>query len=217
VVKLVPFLPDHFLRRVALGTVVGAIAAFAWAYVSWSSVRLYDWAVQPIPAEAEVSAAIARAVPKDGAYAFPWIDMDAARAASPEARRATVDAWRARMQDGPVGVLLVRQQGKDPLAPQRYLTGAGYLAFCSFLMSVLMAAMRCPSWAGRWAIGMVIALFAAMAADGPDLAWFQLPARWVYMGIADTFLTWTVASAAIAAVVRPVPAPASTGTGRGSA
>jgi hypothetical protein len=35
------------------------------------------------------------------------------------------------------------------------------------------------------------------------MAWFQLPARWVYMGIADTFLTWTVASAAIAAVVRP--------------
>jgi hypothetical protein len=50
---------------------------------------------------------------------------------------------------------------------------------------------------------MVIALFAAMAGDGPDLAWFQLPARWVYMGIADTFLTWTVASAAIAATVRP--------------
>ena len=106
---------------------------------------------------------------------------------------------------GPVGVLLVRQQGKDPLAAGRYLTGAGYLAFCSFLMSVLMAGMRCPSWVGRWAIGMVIALFAAMVADGPDLAWFQLPARWVYMGIADTFLTWTVASAAIAAVVKPVP------------
>jgi hypothetical protein len=190
-------------RRILLGTLVGTLAAFAWAYVSWSSVRLYDWAVQPFPAEAEASASIARAVPKDGAYAFPWIDVDAARAGSPEARRAAVESWRSRTQEGPVGVLLVRQHGKDPLAPQRYLTGAGYLAFCSFLMSVLMAGMRCPSWVGRWAIGMVIALFAAMAADGPDLAWFQLPARWVYMGIADTFLTWTVASAAIAAVVRP--------------
>jgi hypothetical protein len=63
--------------------------------------------------------------------------------------------------------------------------------------------MRCPSWAGRWVIGIVIALFAAMAANGPGLAWFQLPARWVYAGIADTFLTWTVATAVIAAVVRP--------------
>jgi hypothetical protein len=193
------------LRRILLGTLLGTLAAFAWAYVSWSAVRLYDWAVQPFPAEAEVSAAIARAVPKDGAYAFPWIDMEAARAGSPEERRVTVDAWRERTVQGPVGVLLVRQQGKDPLAPQRYLTGAGYLAFCSFLLSVLMAGMRCPSWAGRWAIGMLIALFAAMAADGPDLAWFQLPARWVYMGIADTFLTWTVASSVIAWAVRPAP------------
>jgi hypothetical protein len=190
-------------RRIILGTILGTLAAFAWAYVSWSGVRLYDWAVQPLTADAELGQRIARAVPRDGAYAFPWIDVEEVRAADPAARKAAVDAWRERTMQGPVGVLLVRQQGKDPLAPQRYLTGAGYLAFCAFLMSVLMAGMRCPSWAGRWTIGMVIALFAAMAADGPDLAWFQLPARWVYMGIADTFLTWTVASAAIAAVVRP--------------
>jgi hypothetical protein len=190
-------------RRIILGTIVGTLAAFAWAYVSWSGVRLYDWAVQPLTADAELGQHIARAVPRDGAYAFPWIDVEEVRAADPAARKAAVDAWRERTMQGPVAVLLVRQQGKDPLAPQRYLTGAGYLAFCAFLMSVLMAGMRCPSWAGRWTIGMVIALFAAMAADGPDLAWFQLPARWVYMGIADTFLTWTVASAAIAAVVRP--------------
>jgi hypothetical protein len=190
-------------RRIILGTIVGTLAAFAWAYVSWSGVRLYDWAVQPFTADAQLGQRIARAVTRDGAYAFPWIDVEEVRAADPAARKAAVDAWRERTMQGPVGVLLVRQQGKDPLAPQRYLTGAGYLAFCAFLMSVLMAGMRCPSWAGRWTIGMVIALFAAMAADGPDLAWFQLPARWVYMGIADTFLTWTVASAAIAAVVRP--------------
>ena len=190
-------------RRIILGTILGTLAAFAWAYVSWSGVRLYDWAVQPLTADAELGQRIARAVTRDGAYAFPWIDVEEVRAADPAARKAAVDAWRERTMQGPVAVLLVRQQGKDPLAPQRYLTGAGYLAFCAFLMSVLMAGMRCPSWAGRWTIGMVIALFAAMAADGPDLAWFQLPARWVYMGIADTFLTWTVASAAIAAVVRP--------------
>jgi hypothetical protein len=102
-----------------------------------------------------------------------------------------------------VGLVLVRERGRDPISVQRYLTAFGYMAFSAFLMSTLMAGMRCPSWVGRWAIGMLIALFAAMAADGPDMAWFQLPARWVYMGIADTFLTWTVASAAIAAVVRP--------------
>ena len=190
-------------RRVFLGTLVGTIVAFAWAYVSWSAVRLYDWAIAPLPAEAEIAPAIARAIPRDGAYAFPWIDADTLADRKPAERQEAVQSWRARTQQGPVGIVLVRQQGKDPLAPQRYLTGAGYLAFCAFLMSVLMAGMRCPSWAGRWTIGMVIALFAAMAADGPDLAWFQLPARWVYMGIADTFLTWTVASAAIAAVVRP--------------
>ena len=62
------------LRRILLGTVVGALAAFAWAYFSWSAVRLYDWAVQPLPGAAELAPQIARAAPRDGAYAFPWLD-----------------------------------------------------------------------------------------------------------------------------------------------
>ena len=191
------------LRRVILGTILGALAAFAWAYVSWSAVRLYDWAVQPLPTANELAPQIARAVPRDGAYAFPALDMDAVRAMPDAERAAAVAAWRQESERGPVGLLLVREHGRDPISVRRYLTAFGYMAFSAFLMSTLMAGMRCPSWAGRWVIGIVIALFAAMAANGPGLAWFQLPARWVYAGIADTFLTWTVATAVIAAVVRP--------------
>jgi hypothetical protein len=195
------------LRRVILGTVLGALAAFAWAYVSWSAVRLYDWALEPLPADSALVDAIGRGAPRDGAYGFPGIDMQALGTMDAEQRARTVSEWREASQRGPVGVLLVRKQGRDPISAQRYLTAFGYMAFSAFLMSILMAGMRCPSWVGRWTIGMVIALFAAMAGDGPDLAWFQLPARWVYAGIADTFLTWTVASAVIAAVVRPNDSP----------
>ena len=87
--------PGLMLRRVILGTVVGTLAAFAWAYVSWSGVRLYDWAVQPLAAEAGLASQIARAVPKDGAYAFPWIDVEAVRESDPAARRAD-PAWPRR-------------------------------------------------------------------------------------------------------------------------
>ena len=191
------------VRRILLGTIVGALAAFAWAYVSWSAVRLYDWALEPLPADSALVDAIGRGAPRDGAYGFPGIDMQALSTMDAEQRARTVSDWREASQRGPVGVLLVRKQGRDPISAQRYLTAFGYMAFSAFLMSILMAGMRCPSWVGRWTIGMVIALFAAMAGDGPDLAWFQLPARWVYAGITDTFLTWTVASAVIAAVVRP--------------
>lgn len=190
-------------RRIFLGTVLGAIAAFAWGYLSWSTIRLYDWAVQPLPSAVELAPALDRAAPRDGAYAFPGIDIAAVHDLPPAQREAAVTAWRAATEKGPVGVVLIRKEGRDPLSVGRYLTGLGYFALCAFLMSVLMAGMRCPSWVGRWTIGITIALFAAMAADGPDLAWFQLPARWVYAGIADTFLTWTAASAVIAAVVRP--------------
>ena len=191
------------VRRILLGTIVGALAAFAWAYVSWSAVRLYDWALEPLPADSALVDAIGRGAPRDGAYGFPGIDMQALSTMDAEQRAQTVSDWREASQRGPVGVLLVRKQGRDPISAQRYLTAFGYMAFSAFLMSILMVGMRCPSWVGRWTIGMVIALFAAMAGDGPDLAWFQLPARWVYARIADTFLTWTVASAVIAAVVRP--------------
>lgn len=191
------------LRKLILGTLLGAMTAFMWGYISWSTIRLYDWAVEPLPAVGELAPQIARAVPRDGAYAFPALDMDAVRSMSATDRARAVERWRSEVQEGPTGLLLVREHGRDPISVRRYLTGLGYLAFAAFLMSVLMISMRCPSWVGRWSIGMVIALFAAMAADGPDLAWFQLPARWVYAQIADTFLTWTVASAVIAWVAAP--------------
>ena len=68
------------LRRVILGTVLGALAAFAWAYVSWSAVRLYDWALEPLPADSALVDAIGRGAPRDGAYGFPGIDMQALNA-----------------------------------------------------------------------------------------------------------------------------------------
>ena len=72
--KLVPVLPDHFLlgmvRRILLGTIVGALAAFAWAYVSWSAVRLYDWALEPLPADSALVDAI-RVAARKGENVMP--------------------------------------------------------------------------------------------------------------------------------------------------
>jgi len=107
------------VRRILLGTIVGALAAFAWAYVSWSAVRLYDWALEPLPADSALVDAIGRGAPRDGAYGFPGIDMQALSTMDAEQRARTVSEWREASQRGPVGVLLVRKQGRDPISAQR--------------------------------------------------------------------------------------------------
>jgi hypothetical protein len=47
----------------------------------------------------------------------------------------------------------------------------------------------------------MIALFAAVVANANDLNWFAFPTKYVLYDMADLFLKWTFASAAIACVV----------------
>jgi hypothetical protein len=76
------------------------------------------------------------------------------------------------------------------------LIGAGFMAF-------FLAATACPSWAGRWMYGVMIAAFGALAANGADASWFHYPAGFVLYDIADLFLKWTTVSAVVALVVAP--------------
>jgi hypothetical protein len=183
--------------RILIGTIVGTVVAFTYGFVTWAVLDLWADKIQSMPPSVDMGALVSK-LPADGAYHFPGFDKEAAKG---DAAQALWDQYEVEHEKGPIGLLLVSKQGKPSMGASTFISSLGMDAVCALLMAFFVAGTACPSWPGRWTYGVMVALFAAVASNSSDLAWFDFPSKYVLYDMADLFLKWTVASAAVAAVV----------------
>lgn len=196
--------------RILIGTVVGTVVAFLYGFTTWAALGLWDGKIQSVPAGSTLAESFAAQVVADGAYSFPPHDKaryeELAASGRPEdaaAAKAMRTAFEAAHEHGPVGMVIIRKQGMPVMSAGTFACSIGFDLLCAGFMAFFIAATACPSWAGRWMYGVMIAAFAAMVANASDVSWFHFPVNYVMYDIADIFLKWTTVSAAVALVVSP--------------
>ncbi len=189
---------------------VGTVVAFSYGLITWAAIGLWDGKMQSLPPQHDVGRMVADGVLTDGAYFFPSFDQAkfraltaSASAADQEQAKAMEAAYEIDHQAGPIGMVILRKEGLPVMSGGTFACSIGFDVICASLMAFFIAATACPSWAGRWLYGVMIAAFTALAANGADASWFHYPANFVLYDIADIFLKWTVVSAAVAVVVSP--------------
>ena len=94
--------------RVFFGAVVGAIVVFVWGWVAWAGIDLYGFAIKGMPNEEIAVPALQANLPESGAYYFPAMPGDMKD-------KAAMDAYAAKHQAGPIGMVLFRKQGAPPM------------------------------------------------------------------------------------------------------
>lgn len=189
--------------RILIGTVLGTVVAFAYGFITWAALDLWADKLQSAPMDVDMGALVNK-FPEDGGYYFPPFDKEAFKNAGksdPDAAKRIWDEYEAAHIKGPVGVILVRKSGRPTMETSTFVSSVGMDALCALLMAFFVAGTACPSWAGRWTYGVMVALFAAIVANANDLNWFAFPTKYVLYDMADLFLKWTIASAVIACVV----------------
>ncbi len=203
------------MRRVLIGTVVGALVVFIWGFLSWAVLGLWDGRIRGHPGGDAAMALLTQGLTEDGAYYLPAMSSrEAMESMAPEAAEADMQAWSERHQKGPLVTLLVRTSGVDPMAPGTFVGGVVIDLLGACMMSAfMMLAAPSAGWCQRFAIGLSMAVFAAATSHGSNWNWFHLPDDWSFPLAMDLLAGWTLCAAVLALILRPAAATRTYGGG----
>ncbi|MGA1517161.1 MAG: hypothetical protein ACO396_05255 [Phycisphaerales bacterium] len=191
--------------RILIAAIVGAFVVFMWGAVSWAMLDLWGGAAERLPVEQEsrMIGGLDETLDATGVYFAP-MPVEHPADASAEVQAQAMDEWTARHREGPIAMVVFQQEGFEPMAPSIMATGVAMDFVAALLVAVLMVAVG-GGYGRRFAVGLGMAVFAAITGHGMYWNWFQFPDDWSTAMAADQIIGWTLATIVMAAIVRSRP------------
>ncbi|MGJ8678126.1 MAG: hypothetical protein ACSHX0_11460 [Akkermansiaceae bacterium] len=177
------------MKRFLLATILGALVAFIWGYVSWEILSWHKMANFKNP-EA-VSELILENAPTHDLYMLP----------APRAEGPNVEA----ITEGPFIYAVVRP---DSLPTQWSMPTQLLRSFCiqlsgSLIISIMIFRIRARRYISRASIGLMMGLFAGLTMALPSWNWFEIPNSHAIAAALDPLIAWTLSGMLIAAIIQP--------------
>lgn len=197
------------MSQIMTGGVLGGVVWFLWGAVSWMVLPWHNATLPWLPESEAIVGAIAPRVPETGVYLFPAADLD--ENGHP---KVFEEEYLRRHREGPIGMLIWRREGVDPLSGAVFAKGIALNFAQAFLAAFLCwaAAGRLPTYGCRVTFVALLGVFAALSTHVAGLVWFHFPAAHFLVMAADVTVGSLLAGLAIAWRIRP-PAGASCGAG----
>ncbi len=188
--------------RILVSSAVGALVVFFWGAISWAALDLWGGAAATLSDEAETRMVegLDAVLEETGVYFAPSAPEHAADA-SAEVQQQAMDSWMAEHREGPIAMVIFQQEGFEPMAPSIMGTGVAMDFVAALLVSVVMVAVG-GGYGRRFAVGLGMAVFAAITGHGMYWNWFQFPDAWSTAMAADQIIGWTLGTLFMAAIVR---------------
>jgi hypothetical protein len=180
------------MKRVILGSVVGAVLMFFWGFFYWGLSSFPYQVMAPAPNQEALAKTINDALPASGVYLLPH-----PKVGSPEQSQALMKA-------GPLMQINIEKQGVDPMDPSVFGFGFLHMLLSTFLMALVLR-MAAPARAGfgaRFQIAALAGLAAACYSNlGKPIWWHQ---TWGYhvLNFGFDLGSWLLAALALAWFVR---------------
>jgi hypothetical protein len=108
------------MKRLLIGGIVGGLILFVWSAFSHMVLPIGAMGLRSLPNENVVMPVMKDAIREPGLYIFPGMDLTRTLTSEEQA------AWQERYRAGPVGLLVYRPQGENPMSPRQLITD-GYL------------------------------------------------------------------------------------------
>jgi hypothetical protein len=182
------------MNRVVIAAIVGGVIEFAWGAAAHMATPLGMMGLSPLPAEAVLMPAMKLAIEEPGTYMFPGYDP------KKEYTEEEMEAWEAKHREGPVGLLIYKPVGGEPMKPGMLVN-----EFISNVLAALIAAVVAALMVGSYgkrvvAIGLM-GLFAWLSINVSYWNWYGFSGGMtVAEGIMQT-VGWLLSGLAIAAIV----------------
>ena len=192
--------------RIVLGGIVGGVVLFAWGVVAHTVLGLGEVGIDGLPAEEAVMKTLAEGIPEPGLYFFPYVDHSSEM--STEEATAAQEAWAAKYEEGPIGLLIYHPTGKVPLSPMQlgaeFVTSVAAAIVVAFLLS-----FTTTGFGRRLLFVVLLGLVPVLAIHVPYWNWFGFPADYTLAVAVDEIAGWLLAGIPLAAIVQCRRPPAS--------
>lgn len=182
--------------RVLTAGILGGIMMFLWGYVSHVLLPLGHMGIQSLPSEETVLTAMRSAIQEPGLYFFPGMDMS--KEPSPEEQRA----WEEKYKAGPIGILVYRPQGEQPLALKQLLTELGSNILAALVAAFLLTLTQAP-FAKRVVLVTLVGAFAWLSISVSQWNWYGFPTSFTTAEGIDQVVGAFLTGLVLAAIVKP--------------
>jgi hypothetical protein len=181
------------MKNILLGGVLAGVVLFIWGAVAHMLLPLGSMGMQELPHSTSVTYALDLALEESGLYVFPWMDetKDMSREAWAE--------WEEDYRDGPVGMILYRPAGGDPMATHLFITQFLTDLTAGFIAAILLY-FTSLGFVGRLLFVTALGVFSWLTSSVPWWNWYGYPGEMTLAAGIEMIIGWFLAGLVLAAV-----------------
>lgn len=194
------------MKNILVGGIVGGIILYVWGFLAWTVLPLHNDSMRGVENEDRVAETLTTTIGAQGIYLLPHMPEPSDDLSAEELQIAAED-FEKKHRQGPLVMIIYNPHGADPMMLSQKITG--------FILSVLSAMMvvwllsrstaMTASFIGRVSYCGVIGILISSCSHLMMWNWMGFPLDYTTAMVADTIISWLLAGAGIAAVVK-VPA-----------
>jgi hypothetical protein len=189
--------------KVVLGGLVAGVVVFCWGAVAHMALPIGEMGIRRIPNEDAVLGAMRTTIQEPGFYFFPGMDM------SKQVSESEQQAWKAKLKEGPAGVLIIQPRGAEAMSCRQLWTELATNIVSALLAATLLTRVR-AGYRGCVAFVTLLGVFGFVTISVPYWNWYGFPTDFTMAEAIDQVVGWFLAGLVLAAIVRgpKVPPPA---------
>jgi hypothetical protein len=190
--------------RTILAAILGGVVVFAWGFVSHVVLGLHDKSIHPVAGEQVLMDAVKGAARTPGVYVFPYISSEQMKDTNLKT------AHTKKYSDGPNGLLVIGENGQEPMGTDRLIKQLASSVIAAFLAAMLIGGLG--AGAGlltKTLAGAALGAFAWASQLIPFWIWYGFTQDWEIAYLIDGAVAWGAAGLVMSFVlVKPKkPAP----------
>jgi hypothetical protein len=182
------------MKPLLLSSVLGALVAFVWGFISWTVLPWHK--TLSFTNDAEVAEVVGKNAPEHGVYLLPG---------EKGRDQAAMADWQKRAATGPFMYAVVRPGTKE-FSMARLLAGSFGIQFVgAFIISALLLTARPMAYAVRVLFVVLVVLSGGVLSHLPGWNWWETPTHSVLVELVDLAIAWALAGLVIAKFANPAP------------
>jgi hypothetical protein len=182
------------MKQVILASISGCVIIFIWGALSHLLLFIGS-GFTPLPNEENIIKTLESSLPQKGLYFFPGKDF------RQSATKEQESDFQKKFQTGPVGMLVYRPVGGDPMALNKLLTQLASNFITTLILSLIGSLIMLPYWKRVFIISLLGCLVCASVST-IYWNWYEFPTSFFLAQCVDQVVGFFLAGLAIARIIQ---------------